>query len=197
MITDRKGNGAIHNFRDVDIDDIIGMSVVLQGRYEDFAYRSPLQNNPLVAAQTGAEQVTMGACNCGAGNDMPILTPNPMTGAATPLMLPCGEDPCPEAYCIANGFSCPTCSGLPSNCFSNAAETMPVSECPADPTCMATVPAAGGLDICFDCTACTTAQVEEEPFGCLTTTSILNRPACGVIEEVECPQPEYIKNVLY
>ena len=45
MITDRKGNGAIHNFRDIDIDDIIGMSVVLQGRYEDFAYRAPIVSN--------------------------------------------------------------------------------------------------------------------------------------------------------
>ena len=29
FVTDRKGNGAIHNFRDIDIDDILGMSVVL------------------------------------------------------------------------------------------------------------------------------------------------------------------------
>jgi len=40
FVTDRKGNGALHNFRDVDIDDILGMTVVLQGRYEDFNYRS-------------------------------------------------------------------------------------------------------------------------------------------------------------
>ena len=125
MITDRKGNGAIHNFRDVDIDDIIGMSVVLQGRYEDFAYRSPLANNNILA-QIGTEQM-MGTCNCVAG---PILTPNPADGTPTPLMLECpGLDMgvCPEDWCIANGFSCPTCAGLPQHCFSDAAEMMPVT----------------------------------------------------------------------
>ena len=110
-----------------------------------------------MAAQTGAEQVTMGACNCGAGDNVAILTPNLMTGAAEPLMLPCGSDPCPEDYCIANGFSCPTCSGLPSQCFNDAAESVLVTECPPSADCSATVPAAGGLDICFDCTACTAA----------------------------------------
>ena len=39
FITDRKGRGGINTFKDLDLDDLFGMSVQLQGRYEDFSFR--------------------------------------------------------------------------------------------------------------------------------------------------------------
>jgi hypothetical protein len=185
MITDRKGNASIHNFRDFDIDDIIGMTVVLQGRYEDFAYRSSIYN---IAAQTEAEQVVMGMCMC---SGAPINTPTGNTAVDPPvpgpLMLPCGEDPCPATYCEANGYACPFCNGANASCTGAV-------PCPPDNTCVETIVSQGNT-LCFNCDApCATAPAVT---GCRLETSILNRPACGIIEEVECPQPEYIKNILY
>ena len=57
-----------------------------------------------------------------------------------------------------------------------------------------------GKELCFDCgegdgEPCLLPAASPAPI--CPTTSIINRPACGVIEEVECPQPDYLKHVLY
>ena len=70
FVTNRKGRGGIHTFKDLNLDDLIGMSVVLQGRYEDFAFRpsyARTNTNHLaqVASTTSAGAPLYTSCTCG------------------------------------------------------------------------------------------------------------------------------------
>ena len=117
MITDRKGNGAIRNFRDIDIDEIIGMSVVLQGRYEDFNYRS----NTL--AQT--EQAML-SCLCGPH----VLVDTDGVTITIPCSTPDPDNPasCSAEECLAAGYNCPYCSDGAPQCSNPTSATY----CPDD-----------------------------------------------------------------
>ena len=91
---------------------------------------------------------------------------------------------CSEAACAAVGFNCYTCPSCP-------AQDIP---CPASADCTMEAERTGGnLSMCQDCstTGCASAIMGMD---CEVGYSVINRPACGIIEEVECPVPEYIKN---
>ena len=42
FVTDRKGRGSVHTYKDLDLDDLLGMSVLLQPPREDYALRLPV-----------------------------------------------------------------------------------------------------------------------------------------------------------
>lgn len=121
-------------------------------------------------------------------------------GAPAVISLTCAAATCTEAECEAAGIVCPFCLGANRNCATALGGGNNNMACPVVPDCSFTTTVMGRT-LCNNCDegtggACmalaATGLVPDCP-----RTSILARPACGIIEEVECPQPEYIKNVLY
>ena len=202
MVTDRKGNGSLHNFRDIDIDDIIGMTVVLQGRYEDHNMGLHINHWLHTLAQTeqlDAADLVDGTCMCGGSELLEATRP---AGVLTPaaITIKCETAMCTEVECEANGIICPFCLGTNRLCNDDAMNGNMLT-CAPVADCMKTT-WVGGAELCMDCgegvgDACAAvAALGLTPPVC-PTSSILRRPACGIIQEVECPQPEFIKNHLY
>ena len=107
LITDRNGRAGLHTFKDLDLDDLIGMSVVLQGRQEDFSLR---HTSNMAQVSASAKQFVDGpapVCRC---NGMVVFVSN--DGNNT-YAVPCpnGADMCTQAECEdAYDGICPYCT---------------------------------------------------------------------------------------
>ena len=100
FVTDRKGRGGLRTFKDLDLDDLIGMSVALQGRYEDFAFRpsyARTNRNHLIAAQVGTEAGAPLYASCTCGGQTAYYQDGGMDMTGTPIPCPNGEITCTQA----------------------------------------------------------------------------------------------------
>ena len=172
FVTDRKGRGAIHTYKDLDLDDLLGMSVLLQPPREDYALRK-VTKSVVSTAQVGqgsTEGSTVGYCRCGP-HVMYELNDSETTGV--PIPCPNGAASCSQADCeAAESFTCLQCEDAGTMC------DVPVY-CPFDATCMGT---SGAGTRCDQQCASAYCSFTECP-----RASVFSVPACGTIVEVPCP----------
>jgi hypothetical protein len=121
FVTDRKGRGGLRTFKDLDLDDLIGMSVALQGRYEDAAFRPSYARTyrpHLIAAQVAATtevgEPLYDACTC--GGQVAYFQDGGAMAVGTPVPCPNGDAACTQAQCEAEYTGlCPYCTDLNIN----------------------------------------------------------------------------------
>ena len=116
FVTDRKGRGGLRTFKDLDLDDLIGMSVALQGRYEDFAFRPSYARTyrphliaAQVAATTEAGEPLYADCTC--GGQVAYYQEGGAGNGGTKVPCPNGDAVCTQAQCEAEYTGlCPYCT---------------------------------------------------------------------------------------
>ena len=181
FVTDRKGRGSVHTYKDLDLDDLLGMSVLLQPPREDYALRLPVGRSMVAggAAQTGQTGSTVGYCKCGPHI---VYAYDDTSGVETgvPLQCPDSAPSCTTAECIAGtAMTADTCATCTFTEGSDMFECDVDVFCPIDPGCGSETTAG---NICPD--TCSTFCTDS--LQC-PRASVFSVPACGTITEVPCP----------